>query len=38
MDFVIPGLELDAIIGSEKTNMPVCNMPVWFHTGIFIDD
>jgi hypothetical protein len=33
MDFVIPGLELDAIIGSEKTNMPV-----WFHTGIFIDD
>jgi len=24
MDFVIPGLELDAIIGSEKTNMPVC--------------
>ncbi len=30
MDFVIPGLQLDAIISSEKTNMPV-----WFQTGIY---
>jgi hypothetical protein len=33
MDFVIPGLQLDAIIGSEKTNMPI-----WFQTGIFTND
>ncbi|MGA2868753.1 MAG: hypothetical protein ABSF34_06305 [Verrucomicrobiota bacterium] len=33
MDFVIPGLQLDAIISSEKTNMPV-----WFQTVIFTND
>ncbi len=30
MDFVVPALQLDAIIGGEKTNMSV-----WFQTGIY---
>jgi hypothetical protein len=30
MDFVIPALQLDAIISSVKTNIPV-----WFQTGIY---